>query len=95
MGIPVNAYAISNHFFGEKVTVAGLITGQDIISQLKDKELGSWLLIPNIMLRKGEDVFLDDVTLDELSLSLGVPVVPVPIDGREFLEVISRIAGCR
>ena len=92
MGIPVYVYAVKNLFFGDKVTVAGLITGQDIKNQLKDKKLGHSLLIPNTMLRRGEDVFLDGVTLEELSLSLGVPVIPVPVDGRELLEVISKAA---
>nr|WP_177206076.1 DUF512 domain-containing protein [Caldicoprobacter faecalis] len=92
MGVTVHVYPVVNCFFGESVTVAGLITGGDMIAQLKDKDLGQALLIPSTMLRRGEDVFLDDITLESLSASLGVPVIPVPVDGRELLETVSKIA---
>ena len=58
--IKVHVYAIRNDFFGENITVSGLITGQDLMAQLKDKELGDRLLLPENVLRSGEDVFLDD-----------------------------------
>ena len=73
-------YPISNRFFGETITVSGLITGTDLLEQLKDKELGERLLIPDNMLRAGERVFLDDVTVEQLEEALGVTVVPVPAD---------------
>ena len=73
-------YPIINHFFGETITVSGLITGTDLLEQLKDKELGERLLIPDNMLRAGERVFLDDVTVEQLEEALGVTVVPVPAD---------------
>jgi NifB/MoaA-like Fe-S oxidoreductase len=95
MGVTVHVYPVVNRFFGESVTVAGLITGGDMIAQLKDKDLGQALLIPSTMLRRGEDVFLDDITLESLSASLGVPAIPVPVDGRELLETISKIDRCR
>jgi NifB/MoaA-like Fe-S oxidoreductase len=65
--IHIHLYPIRNDFFGERITVSGLITGQDILAQLKGKELGTRLLIPCNMLRDGEEVFLDDVMgeLDE------------------------------
>ncbi|WP_341534529.1 DUF512 domain-containing protein [Caldicoprobacter guelmensis] len=91
MGVTVHVYPVVNGFFGESVTVAGLITGGDMIAQLKGKNLGEALLIPSTMLRRGEDVFLDDITLEGLSASLGVPVVPVPVDGSELLETIANL----
>lgn len=81
-------YPVVNHFFGETITVAGLLTGQDLIAQLKGKELGTRLLIAQNMLRHGETVFLDDVTLEELSAELGVPVIPVPQDGFDLFEAV-------
>ena len=73
-------YCIRNEFFGETITVSGLITGQDLISQLKGKDLGERLLIPSNMLRAGENVFLDDLTTDDVSQALGVPIFSVPAD---------------
>lgn len=81
-------YPIVNHFFGETITVSGLITGQDLIAQLKGKELGTRLLISQTMLRQGETVFLDDVTVEQVSEALGVPVVPVAQDGFELFEAV-------
>ena len=65
-GLTIHVYEIINHFFGEMITVAGLLTGHDIISQLKEKPLGERLLLSQNMLRSGEEVFLDDVTVDEM-----------------------------
>ena len=73
-------YPIANRFFGETITVSGLITGGDLIDQLRGKELGERLLLPDNMLRAGERVFLDDVTVEQVEQALGVPVVPVEAD---------------
>ena len=81
-------YPVVNHFFGETITVAGLLTGRDLMEQLQGKDLGTRLLISQNMLRHGETVFLDDLTLEELSAALGVPVIPVPQDGFELFEAI-------
>ncbi len=81
-------YPIRNDFLGDTVDVAGLIAGGDIIAQLKGKNLGRRLLIPAVMLRHGGDVFLDDVSLEELSKELGVPVIPVPNDGGALLDAM-------
>jgi len=81
-------YPIKNNFLGETVDVAGLVSGGDILQQLKGKELGRRLLIPAVMLRHGGDVFLDDVSLTELSAQLGVPVIPVPNDGGALLDAM-------
>lgn len=81
-------YPIVNRFFGETITVAGLLTGQDLLAQLKGQKLGTRLLIPQNMLRYGESVFLDDMTVEELSEQLGVPVQSVQQDGFELFEAI-------
>ena len=78
-------YAIVNDFFGHTIDVAGLVTGGDLIRQLRGKPLGSRILIPQTMLRHGEGVFLDDVTLQDVERELGVPVRPVMQDGYELL----------
>lgn len=84
-------FAVKNNFFGEKITVSGLVTGGDILEQLKDKDLGDALLIPSSMLRHENDLFLDDMHIDTLSKELGVPVIPVNNDGYELIETILDI----
>ena len=81
-------YAVRNRFFGDGVTVSGLVTGGDIIAQLKGRELGSSLLIPQNMLRHGDDVFLDNVTVREVSEALGVPVRIVGQNGAALLRAM-------
>ena len=81
-------HAIRNDCFGHGVTVAGLVVGRDLLDQLRDADLGARLLIPQSMLRQGEDMFLDDMTVETLSEELGVPAVPVPVDGGAFLKEI-------
>ena len=83
-----NVYAVKNIFFGGEITVAGLVTATDIEEQLKGKELGEELLIPSVMLRDGGDMFLDSVTLEELSERLNVKITPVDNDGFELLDKI-------
>ena len=80
--------AVRNDFFGDSVTVSGLITGGDIIKQLQGHDLGSRLLLPCNMLRHADDVFLDDVTVMELSESLSVPVRIVEQDGADLLRAM-------
>lgn len=79
---------IRNDFFGHRVSVAGLITGQDLITQLKGRDLGERVLISANMLRDGGDVFLDDYTPEQVSEAIGVPIVPVEIDGADLLAKI-------
>ena len=86
--VKVHLYKIVNHFFGEKITVAGLITGQDLIAQLKGQELGDCLLLPCNMLRSGEEVLLDDITLDQVKESLQVEVDIVKSSGQDFIKAI-------
>ena len=87
-GLKINVYPITNHFFGENITVSGLLTGQDIRAQLLGKELGSKLFLPENVLRSGEDVFLDDMTLGELEKSLQVPINIVKSSGYEFVRAM-------
>jgi len=84
-------YPIKNEFFGEQITVSGLITGQDILSQLKGKDLGERLLLPENMLRSGETVFLDDMTVNELENALQVPIIIVKSSGQALLEAVLGI----
>ena len=84
----VHLYPIRNDFFGEMITVAGLITGQDLIAQLKDKPLGSRLLLPECMFRSGEEVFLDDITRQEVENALQVPVNIVTSSGQDFVNAV-------
>ena len=84
----VHVYEMKNGFFGERITVAGLITGQDLMKQLKGKELGQRLLLPCNMLRDGEEVFLDDTTLTEVKESLQVEVCVVKSSGQDLIESI-------
>ncbi|MDO4617391.1 MAG: DUF512 domain-containing protein [Lachnospiraceae bacterium] len=81
-------YEIRNDFFGENITVSGLITGQDLIKQLKGRELGERLLIPCNMLRSGESVFLDDLTVDQLEEELQVRIQVVDSSGADFCEAV-------
>jgi len=81
-----NVIAIRNDFFGDSINVAGLVTGADILAQLRDIPLGDELLLPESMLRHERDMFLDSVTLAELEQRLGVKITPVKVDGQAFLD---------
>ncbi|HIV22017.1 MAG TPA: DUF512 domain-containing protein [Candidatus Scatomorpha stercorigallinarum] len=85
-------YAVVNDFFGHTIDVAGLVTGGDLIAQLRGKDLGERVLIPHTMLRHGEGVFLDDVTLEEASAALGVPVTPTGGSGGELLDAMLGVS---
>ena len=87
-GVRVHVYCIRNDFFGERITVSGLITGQDLVAQLKEKELGSRLLIPCNMLKTDEDVFLDDLTVEQVSDALQVPLHIVKSSGQDLIDSI-------
>ena len=90
-GLTIHVFSIRNDFFGETITVAGLVTGQDLIDQLKERQragvnLGDTLLIPANMLRSGEQVFLDDVTVRDVERALGIPVKAIDSGGGDFVE---------
>lgn len=84
----VHLYPIVNHFFGETITVSGLITGGDLIAQLKGRELGRWLLLPVNMFRSGEEVFLDDVTKTDVERALQVKVHIVKSSGYDLVQAV-------
>lgn len=87
-GVKIHVYWIRNDFFGERITVSGLVTAQDIMAQLKGRELGSRLLIPCNMLKTDEDVFLDDFTVKEVSDALQVPIDIVKSSGQDLIDAM-------
>jgi len=92
--LKVNVYEIKNDFFGENVTVAGLLTGRDIIRQLSGKALGDELLISRCMLKAGETLLLDGYSVEMLEGALGVKVTPVANTGGDFADnIIGRKSG--
>ena len=86
--IRITVYSVRNDFFGERITVSGLVTAQDIMAQLGNKELGECLLIPCNMLKADEDIFLDDYTVSQVSEALQVPVVIVKSSGQDLIDAI-------
>ncbi len=90
-GLKCDVFAIKNNFFGEKITVAGLVTATDIYDQLKNSALGDTLLIPSSMLRAEGDMFLDSITVDELANKLNVNIKPIDCNGYDLVdEIIGR-----
>lgn len=90
-GLKCDVYAIKNNFFGERITVAGLVTATDIYDQLKNENLGDTLLIPSSMLRAEGDMFLDSVTVQELSQNLNVNIKPIDCNGFYLVnEILGR-----
>ena len=91
-GLQIHVYEIVNEFFGEMITVSGLLTGGDIEKQLKGKKLGDTLYLPRNVLRSGADLFLDDVTVPELEKSLQVPVNIVKSSGYDLVDALLGIS---
>lgn len=89
-GAKVQVFPIKNDFFGDSVTVAGLVTGGDIINQLKGKDLPEILLVPQIMLKEFETVFLDGVTIEKLEKELGKTVRVIAPDGESFARAFTK-----
>ena len=89
--ITINTRAIKNNFFGGGVNVSGLVTGGDLIDQLRDDDIGDRLIITSSMLRFENDLFLDDVSTDDVERELGVTLVPVNNNGNDLVEAV--IAG--
>ena len=86
--ITINTRAIKNNFFGGGVNVSGLVTGGDLIDQLRGDDLGDRLIIPSSMLRFENDLFLDDVSTDDVERELGVTLVPVNNNGNDLVEAV-------
>ena len=87
-GVFIEVVGIRNDFFGGGVNVSGLVTGGDLIAQLKGRDLGDALLIPSVMLRREGDIFLDDVSTQEAEQALAVKLTPVPNDGEALFRAI-------
>ena len=92
-GIEIHVCPIRNDFFGETITVSGLITGQDLVAQLLERQkagedLGKVLLIPSTMIRSGDQVFLDDMSVAEAEKALGMRLVPVESGGADFVNAV-------
>lgn len=87
-GMDIKVYEIINRFFGQHITVAGLVTGRDIINQLLGKDLGEKLIIPDCMLRDGENIFLDDLSVEDLEKKLSIPIKIVEVNGKSFVDAI-------
>lgn len=95
--IKIDVIKIINNFFGETITVAGLITGSDIIEQLKNKEIGKHIIIPDCMLRKGyelaadtEKIFLDDITVEGLGKALNREILVCDYTGEDLINIINK-----
>lgn len=87
--VKINVHRVKNNFFGETVTVAGLITGNDIINSLRGIETGDEILIPSVMLKADEEIFLDNITPAEMAELLGVKVTPVYVSGYDFIDKVT------
>ena len=88
--ICIDIHTIINDFFGPEITVAGLLTGQDIIAQLKGKELGEYLILPDVLLRSGEEVLLDDITISDIEKALQIEIRIVKSDGKSLIDTIVK-----
>lgn len=86
--VQAEVYAVKNNFFGEKITVSGLITATDLMDQLAQRNLGEKVLIPCNMLRSGEDVFLDDLTVEDVRQALKTEVVVVDEPGADLVNCL-------
>ena len=76
-GLQVNMVALNSHYWGQEITVTGLLTGEDLLRGLQGRELGDGILLPSLMLKRGDTVFLDDLKLEELEMRLATPIFPV------------------
>ena len=84
----VNVQMITNGFFGERITVTGLLCGADIIEQLKGKINTKYLMLSESMFKADCDIFLDDTTLEDVEKALGVKVIKTPNTGAGFIKAI-------
>ncbi|HEX3076199.1 MAG TPA: DUF512 domain-containing protein [Lachnospiraceae bacterium] len=86
--IQIKVYPITNDFFGKDITVAGLLTGQDIVKQLRGQVLGDYLILPNALLKSDEDILLDDMTVNDIEKALQISIRICKEDGASFVETI-------
>jgi NifB/MoaA-like Fe-S oxidoreductase len=90
-GLKVNVYKVRNDFFGEHITVAGLLTGKDLVAQLRGKELGQKLLLPSVMFRADENITLDDMTQLDIENALGIKTEISESTGDAFFDALTNI----
>ncbi|CEN24570.1 Fe-S oxidoreductase [[Clostridium] sordellii] len=90
LGLDIKVHKIINNFFGDTITVSGLITATDIIDQLKNEDLGQTLYIPRSMLKADEEIFLDNITLEELQKIMNMEIVPCLNEGKDFVDKILK-----
>jgi NifB/MoaA-like Fe-S oxidoreductase len=90
-GVDISIHPITNDFFGHRITVSGLLTGQDIIKQLKHKKLGTHLMLPKNILKSNEPILLDDISIEDIEKTLKVSVVVVETEGKEFYQKLTEI----
>ncbi len=88
--LSINIFPITNDFFGNQITVSGLITGQDLVNQLSSTDLGHVLMIPKNMLKNEEDIFLDNMTLQQVKTQLHIPIEKSGVDGKQWVKTILR-----
>ena len=93
--LDLDVVAIKNNFFGNSITVSGLVTGQDIIEQLQSRSNLGNIIIPKTMLRRNTEIFLDDITLKDIENQLNTKVVPVGVSGNELIDVFKKARGGR
>ena len=91
-GVTIRTVAVINSLFGEQVTVTGLVTGGDIVKALKGAEIGRMLLIPDVMLKEGEGLFLDDMSLDDLAAALECEVESFPPTPGGLYDKLQEVA---
>ncbi|MBU5439603.1 DUF512 domain-containing protein [Tissierella sp. MSJ-40] len=90
VGLDLQVVPIINNFFGHTITVSGLVTGQDLIEQLKSYKDISGVIIPKSMLKRDEDIFLDNLTVEDISKELEVSVIPSEVSGKEIIEILKK-----
>ena len=91
-GATIHLHTVRNEFFGGQVTVTGLLTGADVLRELRGKRLGSALLVPDVVLKEGEELFLDDLSLQDLERELNIPVRSIVSSPWGLLEEIEALA---
>lgn len=92
-GLKLNVVPIKNKFFGETITVSGLVTGQDLIEELRNKDIKDGIIIPSSMLKRDEDIFLDDVTIEDVENILKTKVIKCDVDGQKFVDIFIKDMG--
>jgi len=88
--IEIYVAKIINNFFGDTITVAGLITGKDIMEQLEKHQVGDYIIIPKNMLRSGDTVFLDDITIEDLEKHYDKKIIVCEYTGEDLIELINK-----